>query len=138
MNSILSPKEKKEAFADLKTEYLFISMPFFILIFVKSYISTWHEIILLPEWSLAACIIFGQITAKVSKAIASTKFKKNEQYFGWYTAKRFFFVVISIAIYFGMLFKPTLFLGWIQGFIFLVASYFHFKDGFATKMLQKH
>ncbi|EDT8170335.1 hypothetical protein CQL41_004510, partial [Salmonella enterica subsp. enterica serovar Oranienburg] len=58
--------------------------------------------------------------------------------FGWYTAKCFLLVVISIAAYFGMLAKPTMSLGYIQIIIFITASYFHFKDGFTTKLLQKN
>lgn len=138
MNSILSSKERKSTFAELKAEYLFIAIPFLLLISVKLYISSWQDIIMSPDWSLAACLIFGQITSKVSKAIASCKAKTSEQYFGWYTAKRFLLVVVSIAAYFGMLAKPTMFLGYTQVFIFIMASYFHFKDGFTTKLLQNN
>lgn len=137
MNSTLSSREKNATFAELKAEYLFIAIPFLLLISVKLYISTWQEIIISPDWSLASCLIFGQITSKVSKAVASCKAKTSEQYFGWYTAKRFLLVVVSIAAYFGMLSKPTMLLGYSQIFIFIIASYFHFKDGFTTKMLQK-
>lgn len=137
MNLALSARERKATFAELKAEYLFIAIPFLLLTSVKLYIATWQEIILSPEWSLAACLIFGQITSKVSKAVAGTKAKTSEQYFGWYTAKRFLLVVISIAAYFGMLAKPTLALGYAQLFIFMLASYFHFKDGFTTTLLQK-
>jgi hypothetical protein len=132
----LSAQQKKATFAELKAEYLFVVIPFLLLIAVKLYIATWQEIILAPEWSLAACLIFGQITSKVSKAVASSKAKTSEQQFGWYTAKRFLMVVFAITAYFGMLAKPTIELGYIQIFMFLLASYFHFKDGFTTKMLQ--
>lgn len=137
MNSMFSSRERKSTFAELKAEYLFIAIPFLLLISVKLYISTWQEIIMSPDWSLAACLIFGQITSKVSKAVASSQAKTSEQYYGWYTAKRFLLVVISIAAYFGMLAKPTMFLGYTQIFIFIIASYFHFKDGFTTKLLLK-
>jgi len=135
---MLSAQQRKETFAELKAEYLFIFTPFLLLISVKLYIATWQEIILAPEWALAACLIFGQITSKISKAVASTKIKASEQYFGWYTAKRFLLVVISISVYFGMLSKPTMALGFMQIFMFFLASVFHFKDGFTTKLLQKN
>lgn len=134
----LSAQQKKATFSELKAEYLFIAIPFLLLISVKLYIATWQEIILSPEWALAACLIFGQITSKVTKAVASTKAKTSEQHFGWYTAKRFLLVVVSIAAYFGMLAKPTFELGVIQILIFFLASVFHFKDGFTTKLLQKN
>jgi len=134
----LNPQQRKATFAELKAEYLFIAIPFLLLISVKLYIATWQEIILAPEWSLAACLIFGQITSKVSKAVASSNAQTSEQYFGWYTAKRFILVVASIAAYFGMLAKPTMELGFIQIFMFFLAGFFHFKDGFTTKLLQKN
>lgn len=135
---MLNDKQKKSTFAELKTEYLFILIPFILLICVKLYIASWREIILAPEWALASCIIFGQITSRVSKAIAATTLRASEQHFGWYTAKRFFLVLLSAVIYFGMLAKPTIFLGVIQIAFFLLASFFHFKDGFATKLLQNN
>ena len=121
----LNVQQRKATFAELKAEYLFIAIPFILLICVKLYIATWQEIILAPEWALAACLIFGQITSKVSKAVASTKVKTSEQHFGWYTAKRFLLVVASIAAYFGMLSKPTMVIGFFQIFMFFLASFFH-------------
>lgn len=137
MNLSLSKHERKAIFADLKSEYLFIAIPFMLLIGVKLYIGTWQEIILSPDWSLASCLIFGQITSKVSKAVASTSAKTSEQHYGWYSAKRFLFVVIAIALYFGMLSKPSMTLGYIQIFIFILASVLHFADGYTTRILQK-
>jgi len=61
---MLTDHQKKSTFAELKAEYLFIAIPFILLICVKLYISNWKDIILAPEWALAACLIFGQITAK--------------------------------------------------------------------------
>lgn len=136
MSSKLSLRERKAVFAELKAECLFIVIPFLLLIAVKLYIATWQDIIMSPEWSLAACLIFGQITSKVSKAVASAKAKTSEQYFGWYTAKRFLWVLISTSAYFGMLAKPVMSLGVAQVCIFFIASYFHFKDGFAARLIE--
>lgn len=138
MKLTLDIKERKTTYAELKTEYLYILIPFMLLVSVKLYLSSWQEIIISPDWSLASCLIFGQITSKVSKAIARTKCNTSEEHFGWYTAKRFLLVLVSAASYFGMLSKPTFELGVFQLFIFVLASYFHFKDGFTTKLLQKY
>lgn len=56
MNLVPNEREKKAIFAELKTEYLYILIPFILLISVKLYISDWREIILSAEWSLASCI----------------------------------------------------------------------------------
>lgn len=137
MSYEITEKEKDAIYAELKSEYIYIAIPFMLLISAKLYYSTWEEIILSPDWSLASCIIFGQITAKVSRAVANTKIKTSQEHFGLYTAKRFFFVVLSLALYFFMLTKPTIELGFAQTLLFLAASFFHFSDGFTTKLVQR-
>lgn len=129
--------ERKAIYADLKSEFIYMAIPFMLLIGVRLYIGRWQDIILSPDWSLASCLIFGQITSKVSKAVANSSVKTSQQYFGLYTAKRFLFVVIAVAFYFGMLAKPTMGLGYTQIILFFIASYFHFSDGFTTSLLQK-
>lgn len=137
MNYDISEKEKDAIYAELKSEYIYIVLPFILLVGIKLYSSTWHEIFLAPDWSLASCIIFGQITARVSKAVANTKLKTSEAHFGLYTAKRFVLVVLALVCYIFMMIKPSLELGIIQTLIFLLASRFHFSDGFTTKLLQQ-
>ncbi|WCN15335.1 hypothetical protein GV054_21150 [Marinomonas mediterranea] len=138
MNFSVSKLERKAIYADLKTDYLYVAIPFMILIGIKLYLGTWQEIVLSPDWSLASCLVFGQITSKVSKAVAGSTIKTSSQHFGLYTAKRFFFVVVSIIFYCGMLAKPSLTLGYAQIMLFITASYFHFSDGYTTSLLQKN
>ncbi|RUR46803.1 hypothetical protein [Vreelandella populi] len=129
--------ERGAIYADLKTEYIYIAIPFMLLISVRLYTGVWQDVVLSPDWSLASCLMFGQITSKVSKVIASSSVKTSQQHFGLYTAKRFFFVIIAVSFYFGMLAKPTIGLGYAQIILFFISSYFHFSDGFATCLLQK-
>lgn len=137
MNSKRIQRQRKEVLSELKTEYLYYILPFVLLILVKLTFNTWEEIVLSPEWSLASCLIFGQITSKVSKAISMSKYKTKTQAFGWYTAKRFFLVVVSTFLYISMLVKPSLILGASQIALFSLATYFHFKDGIATDYIKK-
>lgn len=137
MNYKITEKEKDAIHAELKTEYIYIFTPLALLIMVRSLYSSWQEIALAPDWSLASCIIFGQITSKVSRAVANPKTKTSQEHFGLYTAKRIFLVVLSLTFYFFMLTKPTIELGLAQIALFITASYFHFSDGFTTKLLQK-
>ena len=137
MSYKITEKEKDAIYAELKSEYIYIAIPFMLLVGAKLYYSSWQDVILSPDWSLASCIIFGQITAKVSRAVANTKVKTSEEHLGLYTAKRFSFVVLSLALYFFMLTKPTIELGYFQILVFLAASFFHFSDGFTTKLVQK-
>ncbi|MEQ3515646.1 hypothetical protein ABMY35_20200 [Pseudoalteromonas sp. BZB3] len=136
MNLVLSKRQRKAIYADLKTEFLYIAIPFCLLIGVKIYMGSWREIFMTADWALASCIIFGQITSKVSKAVANSKLVTSQEHFGLYTAKRFFLVIAASAVYFGMLVLPSIQLGIFQICLFLVASYFHFSDGYATAMLQ--
>ena len=131
----LSKKEKKSVFAELKTEYLFIAIPFVFLVVLKLNHGVWTDVVMSPEWSIASCLIFGQITSKVSKAVVQCSGLTNEDQFGWCAAKRFFWVVASVGTYCFMLTSPSLELGFFQLALFFLASFFHFKDGFATKIL---
>ena len=141
MRSVSDERERKAVFADLKAEYLYVLIPFVLLVGIKLYSACWKEglkqIFLSADWSLISCVVFGQVTFKMSKAVAATKHKTNNQFYGFYTAKRFFWVVVAAAFYFGMVSKPTLGLGIAQIFLFLLATYFHFSDGYAVYMLQK-
>ena len=137
MRSQSKDRERKAVAADLKAEYLYVLIPFVLLIGVKLYFATWEDIFLSADWSLISCIVFGQVAFKMSKAVAKTKHKTTDQMFGYYAAKRFFFVVISAAFYFAMLSKPTLLLGFAQIVLFAIATWFHFSDGVAVHLLQK-
>lgn len=137
MKSPPSKIERSAIFSELKTDYLYVLIPFFLLVCVKLYIGSWREVVLSADWSLASCMIFGQITSKLSRAIAKTSLNKNYSQFGWYTAKRFAFVIISAAFYFGMLVKPSIGLGFAQIVVFFIASFFHFSDGYAALLMDR-
>lgn len=134
----LSDIEKRNYISDLKAEYLYVCVPFVILILVKVYYGPLSDIIYSSDWSLASSIILGQNAARISRSVAKVKDKVNGGNFSWYSSKRFFLVIISLFFYFGMIFKPNDLLAYSQLLIFLVASRIHFTDGFAVKMLEKN
>ncbi len=139
MNSTPSnePREKvKEIIAELKTEYLYIAIPFIILVIIKLHKGSWQDIFLSGDWALASCIIFGQTTTRLSKAIAKQKTKLNNAEYGWYTAKRIFLVVISVVIYSLMTLDPKLWVAVFQLLLFVIATYFHFKDGITARLIE--
>lgn len=137
MRSEFSAKERKAVFADLKAEYIYVLIPFVLLVGVRLYAGTWQEIVLSPDWSLISCVVFGQLAFKMSKAVAKSRLKTNEQQFGYYSAKRFFWIVVSAALYFGMIAKPSLLLGFFQFGLFFIAAFMHFSDGFAAYAMQR-
>lgn len=133
----LSDVEKKDYISDLKAEYLYICVPFIILILVKVYFGPLSDVIYSSDWSLASSIILGQNAARVSRSVAKIKNGVNGSNFSWYSSKRFLLVIIALFFYFGMIFKPNIFLASSQILVFLLASWLHFTDGFAIKMLEK-
>lgn len=137
MLSMSDHRRRRALLADLMADYIYVVMPFILLIGIKFYLSSWQDIFLSSDWALGACIVFGQVTYKVSKAVAKAKAKANEQHYGLYTAHRFLLVVVSAVIYCGMVVKPTMPLGIIQVAWFFVASFYHFRDGIAANLIEK-
>lgn len=135
MNSTLSAKERKSMLAELLSEYVFIVTPFAFLVAIKIYTCSWHEIIMAPDWSLVSCIVFGQLAIRMARSAIKYGATDDRQ-LGWYSSKRFFLVAISLLFYFGMVAKPTLYLGLGQIGLFVLAGFFHFKDGLTSRILE--
>lgn len=132
-----STADKITFISDLKAEYLYICVPFVILILVKIYFGPLCDIVYSSDWSLAASIILGQNAAKISRSISKTKQRVNDSNFSWYSSKRFLLVIVALFFYFGMIFKPNIYIACSQILMFLFASWLHFSDGFTIKMLEK-
>lgn len=131
-------KDVQNAFRELKAEYLYMLIPFGMLIAIKGLRGDdWQGVLLAPDWALVASIILGQITARVGSKIASSKTKANESGLSWYSAKRFGLVLICTTVYCFMLIEPSVELGMIQVGLFILASWFHFKDGMMVKVVLK-
>lgn len=136
MNPNLSSRDRKAILAELMSEYLFIVIPFTMLVLIKLYSSTWQEVVLSADWSLGSCIIFGQVAVRMTRAAIKHR-STDDRFLGWYASKRFFMVAVSLLFYFGMIAQPTLKLGLAQFVLFGLASYFHFKDGVAARVLEE-
>ncbi|WP_080956308.1 hypothetical protein [Xanthomonas phaseoli] len=135
MKQTLPIKDRKAILADLLSEYVFIVTPFMFLIAIKVYSDSWREIFTAPDWALVSSIIFGQISVRMARsAIKHTR--TDDRQFGFYSAKRFFLVAVSLLFYFGMVAKPTFYLGIGQILLFVLASFYHFKDGIASRVLE--
>ena len=132
MNPDLSSRDRKAILAELMSEYLFIVIPFTMLVLIKLYAYTWQEIVLSADWSLGSCIIFGQVAVRMTRSAIKHR-STDDRFLGWYASKRFFMVAVSLLFYFG---QPTLKLGLAQFILFGLASYFHFKDGVAARVLE--
>lgn len=133
-----SDHQKKAILARLKAGYIYVAIPLVILILVKViHEKSFVAIILAPDWSLASCIIFGQVAANLSEAVASNNGQVSPQSFSYYVARRFLGVVVSLVCYVFMLTEPSIFLGAFQLVLFLWASIRFFTDGVATSLFEK-
>lgn len=139
MNSNLAiTKIHQNAIRELKAEYLYMLIPFGFLIGIKGFREgQWENILLSADWSLVACIILGQITARVTTKIASSQVQANQSGLSWYQAKRFTLVMLCLGVYCFMLVEPSLVLGSSQIVLFAAASWLHFKDGLLVKGMLK-
>lgn len=88
MKKMSESEFKKEAFASLKAEYLFVIIPFLLLVFIKWINNSIEDILLTSDWSLASCIIFGQVALKVSQAVAENNNRMHVGSYGYYSTKR--------------------------------------------------
>ncbi len=120
----------------LMASYLFILLPFSILILVKSIDLKWFDIILASDWSIASFIIFGQSLTSLSSALVASSNNKKKEGWEWYVAKLFITgIAPSMVLYIYMLKQPSVFLGILQILMFVYASYRYFIDGLACKKL---
>ena len=120
----------------LMASYLFILLPFSILILVKSIDLKWLDIILASDWSIASFIIFGQSLTSLSSALVASPNNKKKEGWEWYVAKLFITgIAPSMVLYIYMLKQPSVFLGILQLLMFVYASYRYFIDGLACKKL---
>ncbi|HBX7333494.1 TPA: hypothetical protein MIB89_27580 [Klebsiella pneumoniae] len=116
--------------------YLFILLPFSILILVKLIDKKWLDIILASDWSIASFIIFGQSLTSLSSALVANSGNKKREGWEWYVAKLFITgIAPSMVLYIYMLKQPSTFLGILQILMFVYASYRYFIDGLASKRL---
>ncbi|EOV9625520.1 hypothetical protein ACN5OL_001426 [Cronobacter sakazakii] len=120
----------------LMASYLFILLPFSLLILVKSIDLKWLDIILASDWSIASFIIFGQSLTSLSSALVASPNNKKKEGWEWYVAKLFITgIAPSMVLYIYMLKQPSVFLGILQILMFVYASYRYFIDGLACKKL---
>lgn len=137
-SNLVTNKAHQNAIRELKAEFVYMLIPFGFLIGIKGLREgQWESIILAADWSLVACIILGQITARVTTKVASSQVQANQSGLSWYQAKRFALVVICLGVYCFMLVEPGIVLGWSQIVLFLVASWLHFHDGLMVKGMLK-
>lgn len=114
----------------LIASYIFVLLPFVILVIVKFAQNQSHELLLLSDWSIASSIIYGQLIVKLTTALAATrKSKKMPGITFNITLLVCFGLAINIVVYVLMLIMPSQNIGIIQLILFVIASVLHFIYG---------
>ena len=122
----------------LMADYIFVLLPFIILVIVKFAQDKSSELILLSDWSIASSIIYGQLIVKLSTALASTtKSKKMPGITFNITILVCLGLAINIVIYVLMLTMPSYRIGIIQLALFFMATLCHFIYGSAVKHINR-
>lgn len=122
----------------LMASYLFVLLPFIILVIVKFAQDQTSELLLLSDWSIASSIIYGQLIVKLTTALAATsKSKKLAGITFNITLLVCLGLATNIVVYVLMLVMPSQNIGVIQLVLFAAASVFHFVYGSAVYHINK-
>ncbi|MEQ3528691.1 hypothetical protein [Pseudoalteromonas sp. XMcav11-Q] len=116
----------------LIASYLFVILPFIILVVVKLAQGQPNSLLLLSDWSIASSIIYGQLIVKLTTSLASTD--KNKKLPGItfnITLLICLGLAINIVVYVLMLVTPSQGIGILQLILFFFASIAHFIYGAA-------
>ncbi len=118
--------------------YLFVLLPFIILVIVKFAQDKSCELVLLSDWSIASSIIYGQLIVKLTTALAATdKAKRMPGITLNITLLVCFGLAINIVVYVLMLVMPSQNIGIVQMVLFISASILHFVYGSAINHINK-
>ncbi|MFC0227633.1 hypothetical protein [Serratia aquatilis] len=134
--------ERKSMLADTYGEAIFLIIPFLGLIFVtifknsSSISSILLSLVLTTDWSIMSAVIFGQCAYKVSKVLPLLGGKVDGRRFTFYLSKRILLIFVSLFMYAAMVFRPNIYMGILQIFLFLLSIFFFFKDSLASYILQ--
>lgn len=137
MTSIFNKEKRMRHLQHLKAGYIFVFLPLLAMVILRLTRGEYSDIYMSADWSLASAIIFGQLAARTSVAVADVKVKSSGSAMEYYMAKRIALVIASILIYVSLMITPSLWLAIFQVAWFFLASYFYFKDGMAAFLLSQ-
>lgn len=118
------------------TSYVFILLPFTILLMVKGFTNSWGDLLLASDWSIASAMIYSSSIITVFSATNKTKKTINNTFLLFFIASTMFMAIVSSTIYIFVLLEPSAKLGVAQIVLFILASHSHFKYGRVAYRLQ--
>ncbi|PKH04761.1 hypothetical protein CXF93_21335 [Moritella sp. Urea-trap-13] len=115
------------------TSYVFIAIPFLVMITIRLLTGDWRNIVMASDWSIASAMIYSSCMFNVWNSTRGVNI--NDTSLKWFMSKSLALVCINIAVYSVILLRPSLTAGFIQIVIFLIATISHFKYGRAAYRL---
>lgn len=130
--------KSKSYFLSLIADYIFIILPFVILLIVRSAQDVTDTFYMLSDWGIASSIIYGQLVVQLATALAKTnKTKKAPAITLYLTVLVAFGLVVNIVLYILMLVIPNEALGVAQVISFIGATICHFIFGSSIKIIEQ-
>lgn len=129
---------QKGSVASVTSEYLFICLPFIILLIVRIHQERVEELLSASDWGIASGIIYGQLIVRLATALAATtRPKKIPAITLNFTILVCLGLSVNLVTYSLMLASPTTSLGYFQLLLFTIASIFHFIYGIAINKISE-
>lgn len=120
----------------LIADYIFVILPFIIILIVRSAQGANDSFYMLPDWGIAATIVYGQLIVKLATALAKTNKPKKTSAVSFYlTVLIAFGLVVNVVINILMLVIPNEVLGKTQIILFGLATACHFVIGSAVNYI---
>ncbi|XDF80099.1 hypothetical protein AAFX60_017120 [Aliivibrio fischeri] len=121
----------------LIADYVFVILPFIIILIVRNAQGAVGSFYMLPDWGIAATIVYGQLIVKLATALAKTHRPKKTSAISFYlTILVAFGLVVNVVINILMLVIPSDGLGKTQFTLFIMATFCHFVLGAAVNHIE--
>ena len=121
--------QHQNEFKAVATSYLFIAIPFILLILVKVLTGKFEDLLLTGDWSIASAMIYSSSIFNVQSAARKYQGNLNEVGLDWFMGVMSVMSAVSVTIYVVVMIQPSYLLGGIQIFLFILASIAHMKYG---------
>ncbi|MCF5908144.1 hypothetical protein Q7I30_05285 [Aeromonas veronii] len=130
-------KKANSNFLALIADYIFVILPFVIILIVRSAQGANESFYMLPDLGIAATIVYGQLIVKLATALAKTNKPKKTSAVNFYlTVLIAFGLVVNVVINILMLVIPNEVLGKTQIILFGLATTCHFVIGSAVNYIE--
>lgn len=124
----------KEYFSSY-SQLIYTLIPFVLIIIIKIYKNEWNQIILTPDWGIAASLLFGQAQAKII-SVGLNNSISNANGYQFYNSLRTLYLMMALIIFTLMFISPNYSLAIFQIFIFVFSIIIFIKDSITAQKIK--